>query len=185
MDNARLWRFTPCFISCCFLYRHHASALLMLKEILINIHVLTRRAFLNFISFTVFYNQPTDGERVWTLQPPIGSIWSHALFLIPLRTCFIAFSPHRTSDQTETQGKCSCWMGLSYYWEKKAKGFPCFLALLLILADTRNVSTGVWMLTRCCQDFGRRRADELLFQRDFFSPLTARLKWMQQPAQSE
>ena len=181
----RLWRFTPCFISCYFLYRNQAFALLMLKEILINIHVLNRRAFLNFISFTVFYNQPTDGERVWTLQPPIGSFWSHALFLIPLRTCFIAFSPHRTSDQTETQSKCSCWMGLSYYWEKKAKGFPCFLALLLFLVDTRNVSTGVWMLTRCCQDFGRRRADELLFQRDFFpthSPAemdaTASAKWI-------
>lgn len=71
---------------------------MMSKERLINAHVFTRRAFPNFISFPVPYNQRTDGERVCTLQSPIGPFWSHALFLIPLRTCFIAFSPHTVSD---------------------------------------------------------------------------------------
>lgn len=36
--------------------------------------------------------QPTHGERVCTLHSAIGRPWSHALFLIPRRSRFIAFS---------------------------------------------------------------------------------------------
>lgn len=131
---------------------HTFFAFLMLKEILINAHVLTFGGFVNFISFKVFYKQPTDGERVCTLHSPIGPFWSHALFLIPLRTCFIAFSPHPASDQTEITGQLlvlDCLI-ITFTWGKRTDWSQRFLAPLLIWTDTLNVSTGVWMLARCC-----------------------------------
>lgn len=92
------WRCTSAFIACC---EQKHFPLLLPKDRLINAVDLPRRAFLNFIRFTVSNNQPTDGERVCALQSWIGPFWSHALFLIPLRTCYIAFSPHTASDQSE------------------------------------------------------------------------------------
>lgn len=119
-------------------------------------------AFVNFISCKVFYNQPTGGECVRTLHSPIGSLWSHALFLIPLRTCFIAFSPHPASDQAQITGKLVVLDCLIFTLERETEGFQRFH--LFILSHTMNVSTGVWMLARCSQDFGQKRADVLSFR---------------------
>lgn len=134
-------------------------------------------------------NQPTDGERVCTLQSPIGPFWSHALFLIPLRTCFIALSPHTGSDQTEITGQQLVldWLVLLLLSAGKRKQ-RALSVFLVIVTDILNVSTGVWMLKRCCQDFGQRQGDRVLFQRDSSPPthtLRARLRWMQQPKRSE
>lgn len=161
----------------------------MLKERVINDHVWTRRAFLNFIRFTVSHNQPSDGERVCTLQSPIGPSWSHALFLIPQRTCLIAFSPHTTSDQTEITGQLLLldWLIFifAFSWENKRKGFQGFSGTPAYF-DWR-----IWtfqLVFGCWHDAVR------ILDRDgvicfYFSvilfPPRARLIWMQQPQRSE
>lgn len=149
----------------------------------------------NFISCKVFYNQPTDGERVCTLHSLIGPFWSHALFLIPRRTCFIALSPpsnersNRNHGTTARVGSSLSLRSAVVVGGRKKKTGRTSPALWLILTDALHVSTGVWMLTRCCRGFGQRRIDLLLFQLDLLKPLllltaladmdsTASVKWI-------
>lgn len=77
------------------------------------------------------------------------------------------------SERSNRNHRTTARVGLScliaFSWEKKTERFQCFPTLLLILTDTLNVATGVWMLTRCCQDFGQRPGDRVWFQRDFLS----------------
>lgn len=108
------------------LCRHHVFPLMTLKERLINScsdpqgfsdpHQLPRLSC----------EQPAHGERVCALHSLIGSCWSHALFLVPRRTCFIALSPHTASDQTEITGLLvlDCLFN-AFNWGKE-KEFQCF-----------------------------------------------------------
>lgn len=128
-----------------------------LKERLITAHVLPRWASVNFISFTVSYNQPTDGERVCALRSPIGPFRSRVIFLIPLRSRYIALSPHTGSDQTEFTAQLFVLDWLVSAGNINQRDFTVFLTL--IVKDILDVSTGVWMLTRCCQDSGQRQDD--------------------------
>lgn len=154
----------------------------------LTLNVLTRRASLNFISFTVSYNQPTDGERVCTLQSPIGSFWSHALFLIPLRTCFIAFSPHTGSDQTEITGQLLVldWLVLLLLsaGKRKRSDFSVFRrsCLFWLTPWTLQLVFGCWR--DAVRILDRDQVIGFCFSVIFF-PLRAQLIWMQQPQRSD